>query len=133
MDKQDIVREFESLLAEHGLDPAACREYDDWWRFTLAGRQGQGGIHTADFRVIFTICATETDADLDALFADLEKYNADLTDARFIESDCYIHVRSACALAALTPARMRELLAACIAAAGSPAAGTLGARWRSWS
>jgi hypothetical protein len=132
MDRQDVVREFESILAEHGLDPADCRESDDWWRFAIAGRDGQAGIHTADFRVLLTICATGTDADLDAMFADLERHNAALTDASFIEADCYIHVQARCALAALTPARTRDLLAACLAAARSPAASSLSARYRSW-
>ncbi len=130
---EQIAREFESILAEeYHLDVAGCRESADWWRFYPDGLSMQGGVHRNDFRVLCTICATDTDCDLERLSTDLNDHNQSIAGAQFIEADCYIHVRSTCRFDELSKTRMQEMMHACMDAGRSPAARRLKSRYQSF-
>lgn len=131
----DAMKEaFERVLEGLGLDPVACREGDGWWRFQHQ-LPSQGGIHSRDFRVVTTLCELSSDADLDALYADMEAANAALPPgslARFVEADNYLHVEAKAPFEGLDAGGMRALVDACAALGGSDAGRSLRSRYRSW-
>lgn len=135
MNSQEMIQTFESILAEKlGLDPAACREGEDWWRFRVGDLDCQGGIHYHDFRIVCTLCEIDCDADYDALYGAIADRNGELGagPARFIEEDNYLHVRGLIPLDAVDRAALAGLIDAVAAVADSNAAANLRGNYRQW-
>lgn len=133
MTPEQMSEAFERVLADLGLDPATCRQGDGWWRFYPDDLPFQGGIHTRDFRISCSLGEIDSDADLDAVYRDIDARNAELTDvARFVERDNYLWVAAAAPFHVLDPQLMRAMVDACIALARTDAAATLRARYRQW-
>jgi hypothetical protein len=136
MEQAAIIECFEKVLREVlGVDPQRALEDEGWWRFTIDGKEAQGGLHSADLRILCTLCEIDHEADLSAVYSDLKARNDALgagSIARFIESDNYLHTRCLVPFDDLTPELIPELFAALQALSASPEASALRSRWRSW-
>lgn len=134
MSDEAMMEAFERVLEGLGLSAGECREGDGWWRFHHKV-PFQGGIHSADFRVVATLCELDSGVDLDALYADMRAANGALSPgsrARFVEADNYLHVESRAPFEGLDEAVMRAQVEACAALAESDAGRSLRSRYRSW-
>lgn len=118
----------EATLARLGADPAASREAPGWYRFAFGGYSFEAGV-ASDIRIVGTLCATDTDVDLDALMKSLAASNTSLERARFFEADGYVRVRATCARADATEDTLAALVEECRAAFDSDAGRRLKTSW----
>lgn len=126
-----MIAAFEAVLKDSfGLDPATCREGDDWWRFTVDGVRFQGGVHRADVRALATICGVASDVDVDALYADIAANPPPEGLAGFREADCYLYAEARVPFAQVTREQIHAAIRDCITATRSDAAAALRSRWR---
>jgi hypothetical protein len=131
MNKADILKAFEELLAKRGVDPEGAREGEGWYRFELEGGELEGGLHPEEFRLSLTLCEMEPDVDLTGLGRDLQAANRGREETRFDEADGYLEAVATCPLAQVSGDRIQSMLEAVLALAGSPAAEKLVLKYRS--
>jgi hypothetical protein len=131
-ERDQRIAAFETVLRERfGLDPVECRESEDWWRFHVDGVTFQGGIHSADVRVLATVCSMPADVDIDAVYDDIGK-TPHFGTARFIEADCYLYATAQCVFDDVSEERIEQLVRDCVEAAKSSVATSLRSKWRDW-
>lgn len=128
----EMIEAFESVLRDRfGLDPVGCRESDDWWRFEVDGVVFQGGVHSADVRVLGLVCAMSASIDIDAVWSDISRATP-IGLARFEEADCYIYASAKTGFAEVSAERIEQMIRDCAASAKSPAGSSLRSTWRDW-
>lgn len=135
MDRDGMISTFEGILESFGLDPAACREGEGWWRFRPDDLEMQGGMHRHGFRVLCVLAKLDPDASIDEVYTSITGRNATLplgALAVFAEADRYLWVRSELAFADLSTETMKAMIEACMALARSPTAQSLRAKYRAW-
>lgn len=132
--EQEMITAFETVLRERfELDPVACRESTDWWRFSVEGVSFQGGVHRADVRVLASLCSMSGSVDIDAVYRDLETAPTHGL-ARFIEADNYLYATASLPFAVVSATTIEQAIRDCVALRKSDGASKLRTRWEdsSW-
>ncbi len=124
-----MIAAFEVVLRDaFGLDPVACRESEDWWRFQVEDLKFQGGVHNAEVRVYAVLC------DLDPKFDDRLYWEMDQSEcpdglAYFGQADCVLYAKAPLPFESVTEERIWQAILDCVTVARSPAATKLCADW----
>jgi hypothetical protein len=123
---------FETVLRERfGLDTEDCQESEDWWRFEVDGITFQGGVHSADVRVLALVCSMSASVDVGLVYQDLDQTEA-IGLAGFIEADCYLYATARVSFADVSEARLEQMIRDCVEATQSPMGQSLKSKWRDW-
>jgi hypothetical protein len=134
LSEQEMITTFEAVLRERfELDPVACRESSDWWRFSVDGVTFQGGVHSADVRVLASLCTMSASVDIGAVYRDLEAAPTHGL-ARVIEADNYLYTTAQLPFAEVSAATIEQAIRDCVALRKSADANKLRAKWEddSW-